>query len=155
MQTGRLWKCLRAVNTLIPEGCSETGALRHSSNHMISESITSEIFKLWRWSFFFDFQNAKRILKKGLYFWRKWRLNLLQELMWIMRRIHATGSQHVTKQWSDFRSDWKEMFSNSICAGLMGKWAKSGAAEVAAAFASREHLDSGTVFWKKSFRAFK
>ena len=54
-----------------------------------------------------------------------------------------------------FRIWLREMLSNSICPRLLENSDKSAALHVSAVFGNREHVDSGRVFWNKSFRALK
>ena len=49
----------------------------------------------------------------------------------------------------------RKMFSNSICHRLMEKLDVSATAEISSLFGTREHVDSRSVFWNRSFWPFK
>ena len=62
-------------------------------------------------------QKCNKNLRKWFRFLRQWCLNMLLEILSIMTRINVIGSQHVTKQSGDFRSDGQRCFLAQFVCG--------------------------------------
>ena len=107
-------KCQKTVERIYLERSTHSRRCRwyfYKKPHFF-ESITSEIFQLWSWFFFSkctkfcaDCENAKKVPDNVFRFWDDGIQTRCGNFSQIITRIHVIGSQRVTKQSWDFRSD--------------------------------------------------
>ena len=101
-----------------------------------SESINSEIFKLWMWSFFpkcpkfyLDFKNAIKIVENFNSFEDNCIRTCLWEFLSTLTRIHVTGRQRVKKV-PRFKVWLREMLLTWFCLRLIENYDKTAAVQV-------------------------
>ena len=128
-------------------------AFRALKQQRSSESIPSEIFKLWRWSFLKKFEKICVDCENGIKSWenvsRFWDNRVwtrCRNFSEIMTRIYVIGSVTCYETVLRFQIWLTEILSKSMCLRLLEIEDKSGTMVISAVFNTRQHVPCGRVF---------